>query len=138
MEFMFYKIHTYTKTNGINKRLTAASPTPIIISKVTFRFPRILLSKNAIQSIRTYHKFYYYVCLEESCAVRSAGCVGFARTLSTQLTKTENFDISHVPFIHQEHYFYPKLTLRPDVVCSCLHRTTLLVNVTTSSIAHCM
>ena len=135
---MFYKIHTYTNTSGINKRLTAASPTHIIISKVTFRYPRILLSKNAIQSVRTHHKCCYSVCLEEPCAARSVGYVGSARTLSTRLTATENFDISHVSFIHQVHYFYHKLTVRPDVVCSCLHQTALLVNVTISSIAHCM
>lgn len=70
--------------------------------------------------------------------MRSVGYVGSARTLSTPLTKTENFDISHVSFIHQVHYFYCKLTLRPDIVCSCLHQTTLLVNVTFSSLAHCM
>jgi len=137
VEFMCYKIHTYTKTSGINKRLTAASPTPISISEVTFRSPSNLLSKNAIQSVRTQNKFYYSVCLEEPCIVRSVGCVGSARTLSTPLTKTENFDISRVSFIHQVHYFYHKLNLRPDIVCSCLHPTTLLVNVTISSIAHC-
>jgi hypothetical protein len=100
VEFMFYKIRTYTKTSGINKRLTAASPTPTIISKVTFISPRILPSKNAIQSVRTHNKFYYFVRLEEPCTTKSVGCVGSARTLSTPLTKTENFDISHVTFIH--------------------------------------
>jgi len=85
VEFMFYKIHTYTKTSGINKWLTAASPTPMIISKVTCRSPSILLSENAIQSARTQNKFYYSACLEEPCTVRSVGCVGSANTFSTKL-----------------------------------------------------
>lgn len=100
VEFMFYKIHTYMKTSGINKQLTVASPTPIFISEVTFRSPRILLSKKAILSVRTHNKFYYSVCMEEPCTMRSVACVGSAWTLSTPLTKIENFDISHVPFIH--------------------------------------
>ena len=45
--------------------------------------------------------------------MRSVGCVGSARTFSTPLTKTENFDISNVSFIHQVDYFYHKLNLGP-------------------------